>query len=74
MGSKSGIAAITRTAPVCGSIATTDPGSPGERVDRRPLRLRVERRDEVVALALLAAQLVEDRRELVRLAGQVVVV
>ena len=42
--------------------------------DRDALRRGIEVRDDVVADALLAAQLVDDRRQLAALAGQRVVV
>ena len=72
-GSYSGIDTITRTLPVCGSIATTAPLRPGEAVDGRLRARHVEVRDHVVALAVAALEPGQDRLELVLLAGQLVV-
>ena len=49
-------------------VTNLDPAA--QEVARDPLRARIEVRDDVVALAELAAQLVDDRRQLVLLAGE----
>ena len=51
LGSNDGDDAIARTAPVCGSSATTAPGLSVEPVERSPLGVGVEGEDDVAALA-----------------------
>ena len=72
-GSYSGIETITRTLPVCGSIATTAPLRPASPATAACGPLDVERRDDVVALLVAALEAREDRLELVLLAHEVVV-
>ncbi len=73
-GSKPGTETIAFTAPVDGSSATTAPLRPFSPLMRGPLRARVERRLDVVALALGPGELVDERAQLAVEARQLVVV